>query len=73
MSTVEQIVSDQTGVALDQITDESHFVDDLGADSLDVVEIIMEAEDVFDVEIGEEAGQHLLTVGKLKEFIKENT
>lgn len=53
-----------------KITDEARFIDDLGADSLDVVEMIMELEDKFGIEIPDEEAEKLITVGKAIEYVK---
>ncbi|WDC85872.1 acyl carrier protein [Caloramator sp. mosi_1] len=57
----------------EDITMESSFMDDLGADSLDVVELIMALEDEFDLEIPDEEAEKIQTVGDVVEYIKENT
>ncbi len=68
MSSVEEkvieIVSEQLGVDKDKIKMESNFVNDLGADSLDTVELVMELEEEFDISIPEEAAEKIQTVGE---------
>ena len=59
---VKSIVSKQLGVEEDKVTESSKFVDDLGADSLDAVEMVMALEDEFGVEIGEESAEKLASV-----------
>ena len=76
MATVEErvvdIVSEQLGVDKDKITRETSFVNDLGADSLDTVELVMELEEEFDISIPDEAAEKIQKVGEAVEFI-ENT
>ena len=68
---VVEIVADQLGVENDKITRESHFVNDLGADSLDQVELVMELEEEFDLEIPDEAAEKIQTVGQAIAFIEQ--
>lgn len=68
---VVEIVADQLGVEKDKITRESHFVNDLGADSLDQVELVMELEEEFDLEIPDEAAEKIQTVGQAIAFIEQ--
>lgn len=70
---VREIVAEQLGVEEDEITMESSFIDDLGADSLDVVELIMALEEEFDIEIPDEEAEKLSTVGDAVEYIKQHT
>lgn len=70
---VIEIVSEQMGVAKDQITPETSFINDLGADSLDVVELIMEFEEEFDIPIPDEEAEKIQTVGQAIRFIEEHT
>ncbi len=63
-SKVRAIIADQLMVDLDEVTDEASFVEDLGADSLDTVELIMEFEDEFGVEISDEDAEKIATVGE---------
>jgi len=69
---VIEIVSKQLGVAKDKITMESSFVNDLGADSLDTVELVMEIEDAFDISIPDDAAEKIQTVADAVKFIKTN-
>ena len=62
-SKVKKIVADHLGVDLEKVTDEASFIDDLGADSLDTVELVMAFEEAFDVEIPDEKAETILTVG----------
>ena len=66
---VKQIIEDKLGVNAEQITMEASFIDDLGADSLDIVELVMDFEDKFDVEIPDEAAEGLRTVGAAVEYL----
>lgn len=70
---IKGIIIDRLGVDEEKIDYETSFQDDLGADSLDIVELIMEMEDEFDEEISDEVVEQLTTVGKAVEFIKEKT
>ena len=67
---IKEIVAEKLEVGIDQVTDEAKFIDDLGADSLDVVELIMTLEDEFDVEITDEQAEKIITVGDAIDFMK---
>ncbi len=67
---IKEIIADQLGIDVEQIKPESKFVDDLGADSLDVVELIMAFEEEFDVEIPDEDAEKIQTVGDVINYIK---
>ncbi|MCY2934290.1 MAG: acyl carrier protein [Planctomycetota bacterium] len=69
---VREIVSEQMNVAKDQISRESSFTSDLGADSLDQVELVMELEEEFGVTIPDEAAEKITTVGQAIDYIVEN-
>ena len=69
---IDKILSDRLNIDLDSISDEKDIVEDLGADSLSVVEIIMDIENEFDVSIPDEEAEGLHTVGQLKEWLDEN-
>ena len=77
MASVEErvvdIVSEQLGVEKDKVTRETSFVHDLGADSLDTVELVMELEEEFDITIPDDAAEKIQTVGQAVEYIAENT
>jgi acyl carrier protein len=68
---VIDIVATQLGVSKDQITAETNFVNDLGADSLDQVELVMELEEEFDVNIPDDAAEKIQTVGQAIEYIEK--
>ena len=65
------IVSEQMNVDKSQITRETSFVNDLGADSLDTVELVMEFEDEFDLDIPDEDAEKIQTVGEAIDYIEE--
>jgi acyl carrier protein len=69
---VIEIVSKQLGVAKEKITPKSSFVNDLGADSLDTVELVMEIEDAFDLSIPDEAAEKIQTVGDAIRYIEDH-
>jgi acyl carrier protein len=68
---VSEIIVEQLGVSRDDIESESSFVDDLGADSLDIVELVMAMEEEFGVEISEEDSEKLQTFGDAVAYLKE--
>lgn len=67
---MKSIISEQLGVDEEEITMESSFIDDLGADSLDIVELIMALETEFDIEIPDEDAEKVTSVGDVVEYIK---
>ena len=67
---IKSIVVDQLGVDESQVTEDASFIDDLGADSLDTVELIMAFEEEFDVEIPDEDAQKIKTVKDVIEYIE---
>ncbi len=69
---VKLIIAEELGVELDDIKMDTHITDDLGADSLDAVELIMSIEDAFDVEIPDEELQNVQTVSSIIEFLENN-
>jgi acyl carrier protein len=70
---VRDIISDQLGIDADEISMESSFMDDLGADSLDIVELIMALESEFDLEIPDEDAEKISSVGNVVDYIKTHT
>jgi acyl carrier protein len=69
---VKEIIVEQLGVDASQVTVEASFVDDLGADSLDTVELVMALEDKFDIEIPDEDAEKITSVGDAIEYLKKN-
>lgn len=69
---VKSILSEQFDVEEDKITPETNIADDLGADSLDVVDLLMSIEDEFEIEIPDEEVENLKTVGELVKYIEEH-
>ena len=69
---VKKIIVNQLGVADTAVTLEASFIDDLGADSLDIVELVMALEEEFDMEIPDEDAEKVVTVGDVVDYIKEN-
>ncbi|MCD4687817.1 MAG: acyl carrier protein [Desulfuromonadaceae bacterium] len=70
---VKQIVAEQLGVEEDQVTGEAAFMDDLGADSLDTVELVMALEEEFDIEISDEDAEKIATVQDAISYITNNS
>src|SRR5687767_15985577 len=68
---VIDIVAEQLGVSKDQVTPETSFVNDLGADSLDTVELVMELEEEFDINIPDDAAEKIQTVGQAIDYIEK--
>jgi len=66
---VKEIIVEQLGVDPNQVTVDAHFIEDLGADSLDTVELVMAFEEEFDLEIPDEDAEQLTTVGKAVEYL----
>ena len=69
---VKKIIVEQLGVAETSVTMEASFIDDLGADSLDIVELIMALEEEFDMEIPDEDAEKIVTVSDVVDYIKDN-
>ena len=69
---VKGIIVEQLGVAEASVTMEASFIDDLGADSLDIVELVMALEEEFDIEIPDADAEKVTTVGEVVEYIKDN-
>ena len=70
---VKKIVVEHLGVEADKVTEDASFIDDLGADSLDNVELVMAFEEEFDIEIPDDAAEHIQTVGDAVKFIDEKS
>ena len=70
---VKKIVSDQLGVSMDEVQNDSSFVDDLGSDSLDTVELVMALEEEFDLEIADEDAEKISTVNEAVDYINSNS
>ena len=69
---VKKIVVEHLGVEEDKVTENASFIDDLGADSLDIVELVMAFEEEFGVEIPDDAAEKINTVGGANRYIEEN-
>jgi len=69
---VKEITSEQLGVDESQITPEAKFIDDLGADSLDTVELVMALEEEFNIEISDEEAEKLITVQKVIDYLEDH-
>jgi acyl carrier protein len=70
---VKKIVVEHLGVEEDKVTESASFIDDLGADSLDTVELVMAFEEEFGLEIPDDAAEKIVTVGDAVKFIDENS
>jgi acyl carrier protein len=69
---VKQIIVEQLGVEESEVTPTAHFVDDLGADSLDIVELVMTFEETFEIEIPDEEAEKILTVKDAIDYIQSH-
>ena len=67
---VSELIVEQLGVSMEEIRPEASFIDDLGADSLDIVELVMAMEEEFEVEIPDEEAENIKTVGDAINYIK---
>ncbi|GMU03600.1 acyl carrier protein [Corallococcus caeni] len=67
---IKSIIADQLGVGEDEIKPESSFIEDLGADSLDIVELVMAMEEEFEVEIPDDEAENIKTVGDAVNYVK---
>lgn len=70
---VKEIIVDQLGVDENEVTEDAHFIEDLGADSLDTVELVMAFEEEFDLEIPDEDAEKITTVGLAMEYLRKKT
>ncbi len=68
---IKGLIVDQLGVSGDEIVPEASFIDDLGADSLDIVELVMAMEEAFDVEIPDDDAEKIQTIGDAVSYLKE--
>ena len=73
LDTIKQIVADQLAIDEDEVIPGASFIDDLGADSLDIVELIMALEEEFDMEIPDEDSEKITTVQNVVDYIKSNS
>jgi acyl carrier protein len=69
---IHSIVADQLGVELAEVTKDASILDDLGADSLDVVELVMTLEEVFDIEVPDDAVEEMRTIGDVQRFVESH-
>jgi acyl carrier protein len=69
---VKDIIVEQLGVNADQVTPEAKFIEDLGADSLDTVELVMAFEEEFGIEVPDEEAEKLLSVGDVIQYVEKN-
>lgn len=72
LNKISQMVTERFGVDEEKVTRELTFQEDLGADSLDVVELIMEMEDVFNIQISDEDAEKIITIGDAVDYIDAN-
>ncbi|MBN1871842.1 MAG: acyl carrier protein [Candidatus Omnitrophica bacterium] len=68
---VKEIIAEQLGVKKEEVTEEAKFIDDLGADSLDTVELVMALEEEFGIEIPDEDAEKMVTVGEAIKYIEQ--
>jgi acyl carrier protein len=72
-SKVKEIIVDQLGVEEDEVLPEAHFIEDLGADSLDIVELVMALEEEFGLEIPDEDAEKIATVNDAVDYIRDHS
>jgi len=70
---IKSIIAEQLGVKIEEVTPQASFIDDLGADSLDTVELVMALEEEFGIEIPDEDAEKMATVGDSIKYIEEKT
>jgi len=70
---VKSIIVEQLGVAAEEVNESASFIEDLGADSLDIVELVMALEEEYDIEISDEDAEKILTVGDAVKYIQNHT
>ena len=70
---IREIVAEQLGVDVDEVTPEASFIDDLGADSLDTVELVMALEEAFEIEIPDEDAEQIKTVNDAIKYIESHS
>lgn len=70
---IKKIIAEKLSVDLNEIVPEARFIDDLGADSLDLVELIMSMEEEFDIEISDEKAEEMVTVKDVLDYVMANT
>ena len=69
---IRTIIAEQFGVDPAEVSPDSNILDDLGADSLDVVELVMTLEDVFDIEVPDEAAESIRTIGDVERYVAQH-
>jgi acyl carrier protein len=69
---IQSIVADQLGVEPSEVTKDASILDDLGADSLDVVELVMILEEAFDIEVPDDAVEEMRTIGDVQRFVESH-
>ena len=69
---IKEMIARKLNLDVSEITDDKHLIDDLGADSLDTVELVMELETEYDIDIADEDAETLVTVGAIKQYIEDN-
>ena len=70
---IEKIIAEQLEIDVDAVTDNKNLMEDLGADSLDTVQIVMELEEEYGIEITDDDAETLTTVGAIKQYIEDNS
>jgi acyl carrier protein len=70
---IKKIIAEKLSVELEEVVPDANFVDDLGADSLDLVELIMSMEEEFDIEISDEKAEEMVTVKNALDYVVANT